>query len=99
MSRCQSLDRHTAIDRKHFAGNIGSKVACEEHEGVRNVFRLANALERDTRLDGGDKLFGQARYHVGRGDARRNGVHADAGRTQFASKRDGETFTANLLMG
>lgn len=60
---------------------------------------LAHAAERDGLDERLDDRVGQRVHHVGVGDARGHGVHADLVLGQFAGERQREPFTANLLVG
>lgn len=65
----------------------------------RRCPRLAHATQRDGLDERLDDRVGQRVHHVGVGDARGHGVHADLVLGQLAASDSVSPFTANLLVG
>src|SRR5690606_7672127 len=69
---------HPAVHMNHLTGNVRPQRRSQECNRRRNVFRLAQALQRNVRDELFTLGFVQLARHVGVDETRRHGIHGNA---------------------
>ena len=82
------MDQHPAVHVERDTGGVRRKVAAEEQCGAGNILRIAEAVKRNARQDGGFHLITQlACGDVRLNKTRRDAVNAHVIRPQLAGHR------------
>ena len=86
----------TAVRVQRLSGEVARQIAAQEHDHVRDFFRLTEPTERDVLEHLGLNLRRDRLAHLGENDARRDGVHGDAPPRKFLTQYLGDRDDSRL---